>query len=652
MPAPRKFNQSRFTWPLGSLIAVQAFGVVAVMLPTPIMAQRAPRDPYSDDSKARDEATVDNAAKQQDTAAPLRSFERDTLSPAAAPKVTQEHNYGNDATDVEGDAIRLRISQIRRQGPPNEFETYVSEIVDKPLRRFGSNLLVPTARDFTAPPTTTIPADYRLNPGDEVVLGLSGSVDANDLRLVVDTQGRIFIPRVGSVSVAGVAYRDLQALLSRQISRQYRNFNLSIGLGRLRGITVYVTGFAATPGSYTVNGFSTLVNAVLAAGGPSPGGSFRSIQLRRGGKLISDFDLYDLLLRGDKSGDRALQNEDVIFIGPVGPQVAVIGSVNNEAIYEAAPRETVADLLIEAGGINTVADDTRALLLNPLEDTQSGWENLSPAETRVRMVPRAGIIRVLSNAGLVRPRERQSMVVTINGEVAAPGRYFLPPNTKMSDALARAGGLTAGAYPFATVFARESIKIQQRLGFSRALRDLETSLTLEPLTSLLSTTGTQKERADAARAVIEQLRKIEPDGRLVFELPPTAPTLPGDVVLENNDAIFIPPRPTTVGVFGAVPNPSTFYMSAPATIGDYIAKAGGPQKYADRNEIFVVRANGTVLGRRGTRASTASRPALPGDLIFVPVKGNRDKFWAILRELSGALLPLGLTATAIASFSN
>lgn len=574
-------------------------------------------------------------------------------APSAArdfePTEIYNRSSSDDANSDDSEAIRRRARETPRRVMASEFELYVSEIVDKPLRRFGSNLLVPTARDFTSPPSTTIPPDYRLNPGDEIIVGLTGSVTSSDLRLKIDSQGRVFIPRVGSVNVAGVRYGDLQSVLSAQVSRQYRNFTLSVGIGQLRGITVYVTGFAATPGSYTLSSLSTLVNAVLAAGGPSTGGSFRSIQLRRGGKLISDFDLYDLLLRGDKSADKILQNGDVIYLAPVGPQAAVIGSVNNEAIFEAAPNETVADLLLEAGGINTVADDTRALLLDPLKDTSIGWEELLPAEARVRKVPRAAIIRVLSGVGLVRPRARQSVLVTISGEVATPGRYYLPANTRLADAITRAGGLTRDAYSFASVFTRESVKLQQRANFQRALREFETSLTVSALTSTLTPQGSQTERIFAARTIVAELAKVKPDGRLVLEIAPTSPGLPGDVVLENNDALYIPPRPTTIGVFGAVANPATFYMDGGRTVGDYIARSGGLQRFGNRKEIFVVRANGSVISRRGTRTDVLKLPALPGDLVFVPVNGERDKFWLRLRDLSGILLPTTLSASAISS---
>ncbi len=181
-------------------------------------------------------------------------------------------------SDGDDDLVRETIRPLVQSAPPpSEFERYVSEVVDKPLRRFGSSLLVPGSRDFTAPPTATVPPDYQLNPGDEILIGLAGSVEASNLRLTIDSEGRIFIPRVGAVNVGGVRYGDLQALIARAVSGQYRNFRVAASVGRLHGITVYVTGFARTPGSYTVSSLSTLVNAVLAAGGPSGGGSFRSI---------------------------------------------------------------------------------------------------------------------------------------------------------------------------------------------------------------------------------------------------------------------------------------------------------------------------------------------------------------------------------------
>src|ERR1700761_5106580 len=118
------------------------------------------------------------------------------------------------------------------------------------------------------------------------------------------------------------------------MSRVFRNFDLNVGMGQLRSIQVFIVGQAQRPGNYTISSLSTLVNALFATGGPTPQGSMRHIELKRAGKIVADYDLYDLLLRGDKSGDVQLLPGDVIYIPPVGPQVAVAGNVNVPAIYE------------------------------------------------------------------------------------------------------------------------------------------------------------------------------------------------------------------------------------------------------------------------------------------------------------------------------
>jgi polysaccharide biosynthesis/export protein len=541
----------------------------------------------------------------------------------------------NDEEDITGRSSTMRPPRYE----PSEFETFVSTLADKPLRRFGAELLVPGARRFTVPPTTTVPPDYRLNPGDELILGITGSVEASSLRLVLNSEGRIFVPRAGPVNLAGVRYADAQAAITRQLSRYYRDFQVDVTVGRLHGITVYVTGFALRPGSYTVSSLSTLVNAVLAAGGPSSGGSFRSIQLRRQGQLVSDFDLYDLLLKGDKSGDSILQNGDVVYITPAGAQAAVIGSVNHEAIFEAGPTDTLADLVLFAGGLNTVADNMRLMVLDPVRRDSAGWEELSADQVSRRKAQRGEVVRVLSSVGIARPLAQQPVLVTISGEVAKPGRYYFQPGASVSDLLERAGGLTGQAFPFASVMTRESVLRQQRTSYSRAIDDMELLLTTDPLISADRGERLQATALQALQGLVQQLREREPDGRIVLDMPIDARGLPGDMVLENNDTVYIPPPPVTIGVFGAVPNAASFRYQEGGTIGDYLRKAGGVQKIGDRSGIFVVRASGSVIGgRKGAfRSGVLSQPAYPGDLIYVPIDAGRGEFWARLRDITSVL---------------
>lgn len=609
--------------------------VALALTPCPAFAQLMP--PVGDGAQA-DAADAAGAAATQ-TAIP-KPQDTPPYQPAvidAPPAIPDEAapSPAKPATPLAAPALT----------PPNEFEAFVSEAAGVPVRRFGAELLTPGARDFAAPPTTAVPDDYRLNPGDQLQLGLSGSVQAANLRLTIDSEGRVFVPRVGGITVAGVRYGDLHDVLARQIARQYRGFDLQVTIARLRGITVYVTGFANKPGAYSLSSLSTLVNAVLAAGGPSSGGSLRSIQLRRGGKLISDFDLYDLLLKGDKSGDAILQNGDVLHIAPAGPQVAVVGATNHQAIFEVGPGETLQDAVLYAGGVSTVADDSRLLVLDSLGQRDAGWQQLTAAEARAHPARRGDIIRILSNIGIARPLEQQGVLVTISGEVAKPGRYYFKPGARLGDVIAEAGGLTGQAFPYASVITRDSVRRQQRASFDRAIRDMELQLSTQPLVSAdraRAAQAAQPGNVQLIHSIVAQLREREPNGRLVFDLPVAARALPEDLVLENNDSIYIPPQPVTVGVFGAVPSPASFAYRPGATIGDFVGTAGGVQKLGDKKEIFVVRANGTVLanGKRVLREI-----ALPGDLIFVPLDSNRGEFWARLRDITTSMFG-GLTGAA------
>lgn len=535
------------------------------------------------------------------------------------------------------------LSQPRRPTyVPSEFEVFVSELAARPLRRFGAELLVPEARGFTSPPNTAIPADYRLNAGDEVILNLTGAVQAVGLRLMVSKEGLIFVPKVGAIPVAGVPYADLHSLISVRVARQYRSFNLTVSLGALRGITVYVTGFAVHPGSYTVSSLSTLINAVLAAGGPASSGSFRSIQVRRGGRLVSDFDLYDFLLKGDNSRDIVLQNGDVVFIAPAGAQIAAIGSVNREAIYEARSKDTLTDVLMYAGGANTVADLGRVHVLDPLAD--NGWQQISPEKASETLARRGLVLRVLSAVGIAQPSHNLQSLVTISGEVNKPGRYFVKPGTNLDQIVQMAGGLTTEAYPFGSVFVRDSLRREQQSNYAQAIEQLETTLLVQPLVRANSSSTQSNdtaERSTIMRDLVAQLSRHHIDGRLVLPVTADAVQVPADFTVQNNDSLYIPSRKLDVGVFGFVNSSADFQFVAGRKIKDYIRVAGGYARYADAHHVFVKRANGTLISGSAALRSLA----LPGDLIFVPVNPDQGAFWSHLRDVSGALLN-GLVAAA------
>ncbi len=552
------------------------------------------------------------------------------------------------------DQLTSPIQQSREQAgelwkappKPGEFEDYVAKVLGRKLPRFGEDLLLPSTRDFATPSTASVPPAYVINPGDTITISLAGSIEGSVER-EVDTNGNIFLPNVGTVHVAGVRFGDLQDTISNAIGRQYKGYTVEVRISKLRGIRVYVTGFANNPGAFTVSSLSTLTNAVIQAGGPSAGGSFRSVQLIRNGHVVANYDLYQLLRGGNRINDAVLQNEDVLFIPPAGDQVAVFGSVHEEAIYEAKPGESIADMLAAAGGPNTLGDKSRVILYRTTDPERLGPQQISTAQAANTPVRGGDLLQVLSKGSLVQPIDRQSVLVRVEGEVNRPGYYYVAPNTPLHSVMEMAGGLTPRAFPYGTEFTRQSVRIQQQKSFKEAISQLELTLAAAPLTA--NTSQSEGERANAlagARAVLDKLKDAKPDGRVVLDIAPNATSLPGNVLLENNDAIYVPPVSTTVGVFGAVYRPASFNLGSGRArrVKDYIERAGGTLRAADRGGIFVVRANGDVISK--SNGALGDR-VLPGDVIFVPVKTQTNGFWSKFKDITATLFQLGLSAATI-----
>jgi protein involved in polysaccharide export with SLBB domain len=544
---------------------------------------------------------------------------------------------------------------------PGEFEIYVNRLANSidltrptnlgdlpPIRRFGADLVtgaVADTQDYTPP----VPPDYLVQPGDEVVLTIWGSVDA-DLRLVVDRAGRISVPRVGAIPVAGAKQSDLPEVIGRRVAQVFKNFQLSTSLGQLRGIRVYVAGYVARPGSVTVSSLSTLVNALMRLGGPTAAGSFRNVQLRRGREVVSTFDLYDLLLKGDRSADRVMQPDDVVYVGPVGSQVALIGSVNQPAIFELKDGETINDLLQMAGGFGAVADTTRLAIERLDERNTVRITQIELPRGQVTPLRNGDVVRAFNSTAVMLPVQRQNKRVRIEGEVMRPGEYVLPPESTVTDALTAAGGLTTAAFVFGTDFSRESVRITQQENYERALRDLETEFAKASSTQRTSNAdeaAAQTARAANTQRLVERLRTVKPTGRVVLQLRTDSNTLP-ELALEDGDRIYIPPRPTTVGVFGSVFNGGSYLHSSSRSIDDYLRLAGGPTRGADQSSVFVVRANGSVVSGPEAKGWFTRRRDLsvvmaePGDTVFVPEEINKTTFVQDAKDWTQILYQFGL----------
>jgi protein involved in polysaccharide export with SLBB domain len=282
------------------------------------------------------------------------------------------------------------------------------------------------AADVTAP----APQEYVLGPGDQVRIQIWGSIDFVGAQ-TLDRNGQISLPKIGTVTLAGVQVKDLEDTLRKRVSTVYNNTQLNASLGKLRGITVFVVGQAQQPGTYNLSGLSTLVNAVFASGGPGVNGSMRAIELKRNGKTISTIDLYDFIATGDKSKDATLQPGDVIMIPPAGPRIALTGVTDHAAIYEVKPGSTVQNILALGGGLSSLANPQKALLERIANVPGTAKRQVKNLELNA-----AGLAHTLQDGDvltLLPISPAFANAVTLQGTVAQPLRNTWFPGMRVQD---------------------------------------------------------------------------------------------------------------------------------------------------------------------------------------------------------------------------
>ena len=660
--------------------------------------------------------------------------------------------------------VQERQTVVQQAAPApverNEFQDFVLKSIGRDLPMYGYNLFEGGPSTFAPLDRVPVPADYVIGPGDEIVIRAWGQIDV-DVRATVDRNGRIYIPKVGAIGVAATRYQDLDARVRSAVSRVFRNFDLVVTLGELRSIQVFVVGQVRRPGSYTISSLATLVNALLASGGPTTKGSMRKVQLKRANKIVTEFDLYDLLQKGDKSKDVQLLPGDVIFVPPIGPLAAIGGSVNVPAIFELRDAQKLEDLVAMAGGLSTSAagqkvtleriferknrvveelplnasgmarlltdgDIVNVFALSPrlinavtlrgnvatpvrfewkegmrisdiipersvlvvpdywlqrnlagrpqswiFESTEArgdnetkirrdvkrpgvevNWdyavvERLNPFDLSTMLIPfnlgqaiekkasqhdiklePGDIVTIFSKDDIRGPEAKRNKFVRLEGEFEYAGVYQIAPGETLRRLVARVGGVTANAYIYGAEFTRERTRAQQQ---SKLVETLDR---LEAETARAATARSQSvirkedadalaQQAEAQKILIAKLREIRATGRIVLELPRARATLNDipDLELEDGDRLFVPSRPSTVSVFGAVYNQNSFLYKDNKRIGDYLGQAGGPTRTADKGSVYLIKADGSVVSRQqsgGLFNSFDGQSVVPGDAIVVP----------------------------------
>jgi protein involved in polysaccharide export with SLBB domain len=344
-----------------------------------------------------------------------------TVSPLLENYYDLEEPTQPKATGVQPEEVKLAPQ------PLTEFQKFVAATTAQILPIYGENLFRSVPSTFAPLNMAPVPPDYVIGPGDELRIRVWGQINTQ-VNVRVDRSGDIYVPQVGPIHVAGLPFSALDAHLQEAVGRVFKNFDLTVDVGQIRAIQVYVTGEARRPGVYTVSSLSTLVNALFASGGPSVEGSLRRIELRRSGSVVTTFDFYALLIDGDKSRDVKLLDGDVIFIPPVGAQAAVTGSVHNAGIYELRNGETLGQLLADAGGVSEVAAQARISI-----------ERVDEHRNRYAMevnYDAAGLASRVADGDLMRVFPIVPMylkTVTLRGNTVNPGRFAWRAGMRISD---------------------------------------------------------------------------------------------------------------------------------------------------------------------------------------------------------------------------
>lgn len=315
---------------------------------------------------------------------------------------------------------------------------------------FGFDLFSSEGADFATQSSEalSLPSSYQLGPGDRVGIYLLGSVQEN-IDVMVNVEGKIFLPPGGVIYVWGLGMDEFRTLLTQKLSQYYDNFTLDIMLLQPKNVMVAVVGDVIRPGKYVLSALNTVLDAVILAGGPTGKGSIRDIRLMRNGELFTSVDLYRFLMSGENSEDEFLQASDRIFVPIAQHKVKVTGEVNRPAIFELKPdlHEKLSDVIELAGGFTDFAFPDRIELSRLGQDGYRTVHYIDFSQiaagdsTQDILLRNEDEVHVYSKLEQIHERR-----VAIFGEIRRPGAYVLEDNMHLSDLILKAGNLTRKAY--------------------------------------------------------------------------------------------------------------------------------------------------------------------------------------------------------------
>ncbi|MFK8030837.1 MAG: SLBB domain-containing protein [Gammaproteobacteria bacterium] len=322
---------------------------------------------------------------------------------------------------------------LRLQSEPDlaEFDITASILPLAPtgaaaLEPFGYSLFEGVPTTFAPVTDVPVPADYTIGVGDTINVQLFGSENV-EWQLVVGRDGQVVLPNIGPVAVSGLRFQQLREKLATQIEKGSIGVDVSVSMGELRSIRVFVMGDVNRPGSYTVSSLSSMTNALFVSGGLLKSGSLRDVQLKRKNRVVGRLDLYDLLLNGNTRADAQLTSGDVIFVPPVGQRVSIAGQVLRPAVYEIKGERSLAELISLAGGLLPSALRSEARVVRFNDEGRKNILTVDLNDSKQYKLVAGDFVSVLPAL------DRVDNAVTLSGHVLREGQTEWSYNMRLSD---------------------------------------------------------------------------------------------------------------------------------------------------------------------------------------------------------------------------
>ncbi|QSX35512.1 SLBB domain-containing protein [Shewanella avicenniae] len=331
--------------------------------------------------------------------------------------VKADVNTSEDEATLEQTKSEVKVEQLDRRKETS-------------LERFGYALFSNAPTTFAPVSDVPVPAEYMVGPGDSLKVQIFGKENSN-FDLTVQRDGNINFPELGPITLAGLSFSESKNLITERVKTSMIGVDVSITMGELRSIRIFIAGEAYKPGSYTVSSLSTLTQALYVSGGVNEIGSLRDIQVKRAGRVVTHFDVYDLLLNGDASKDVRLLSGDVIYIAPVGNLVSITGEIRRPAVFELKAGETVADVIKMASGLKPGA-------YPKLSTIERYGSSTAKTIVSIDLTNSTALSTTLSNGDLIRVKSSTNRIdnaISVFGAVVRPGDYQWHQGLKVAEML-------------------------------------------------------------------------------------------------------------------------------------------------------------------------------------------------------------------------